>query len=375
MGGHLLQGVGYSSMLLLPLYLDHLGATRLTIGLIMSVSAVGALLVRPAVGFALDVVGRKPTLIVGTVILSSGMLMVAGVTDIGPLVYGMRLMVGLGTATLFTAYFTFAADVVPVRRRTEGLALFGISGLVPLLVNPISGWLGVDAPGLRWFLPALGLLVLSSMLFVLPLREVSQVRAPSSVGVGSGLRALRHRSLWPVWLATVVFSGMVAVFMAFVTVTAASRGMDNPASVWLTYALGAVCVRLFGATLPERVGPSLLFVPAIGSYIAGVALAAVATGSVGFAVAGLLAGIGHGYCFPILSGQVVTRTPDALRGTAMSMFTAMWDLAKLLVVPVMGLVAHRYGDATMLTAVAAVAVVGAAGWAALERGAEPLPTA
>lgn len=361
-------------MLLLPLYLDFLGANRWTIGLIMSVSVIGALLVRPAVGWSLDVVGRRPTLIVGTVVLSVGMFLVAAVTEVGWMAYGMRLLVGIGTATLFTAYFTAAADVVPVARRTEGLALFGISGLVPLLVNPISGWVGVDAPGLRWFLPGVGVLVLLSLFFVVPLQDRSSVRTPSAVKMGNALRALAHRTLWPVWLATLVFAGMVAVFMTFVTVVAASRGIGDPATVWLTYALGAVCVRLFGATLPARVGPSRLFAPAIAAYIGGVVVASTVSSSSGFAVAGLLAGVGHGYCFPILSGQVVTRMPDALRGTAMSTFTALWDLAKLLVVPVMGWIADSWGDGAMLHSVAVLASVGVAGWALLEWWSKPPPS-
>ena len=39
----LLQAAGYASMLLLPLYLDHLGADRSTIGAVMAVSAIGGL--------------------------------------------------------------------------------------------------------------------------------------------------------------------------------------------------------------------------------------------------------------------------------------------------------------------------------------------
>ena len=66
------------------------------------------------------------------------------------------------------------------------------------------------------------------------------------------LAALRKRALWPVWLATFLFSGLAALFMVFATVTAESRGIAQPANLWFTYAAGAVSVRALGARLPEE---------------------------------------------------------------------------------------------------------------------------
>ena len=65
------------------------------------------------------------------------------------------------------------------------------------------------------------------------------------------------------WLATVVFAGLVGVFMAFATVTAQSRGVANPAWLWFTYAAGAIGVRLLGAWVPDRIGPANLIAPAV----------------------------------------------------------------------------------------------------------------
>lgn len=133
--GHFLQGLGWSSMLLLPLYLDHLHASRAEVGAIMAMASVGGLTARPLVAWALDRVGRRPTLLAGTALMSLGMVLLALATDVGPLVYGVRLLFGLGQGAVFTGYFTVAADLVPEARRTEGLALFGLSGLVPLAIT------------------------------------------------------------------------------------------------------------------------------------------------------------------------------------------------------------------------------------------------
>ncbi len=367
---HFLQALGFSSLILLPVYLDALGATRADVGVVMAAAAFGGLLVRPVVAWALDRVGRKPTLIVGTAIMAVSMASLATVQQMGWWAVFIHGIIGVGEAALFTAYFTFAADLVPESRRTEGLALFGISGLVPLVVNPIAGGLGIEGAELRWFFAAISVVVASSVVFVIPLRETRPGNASAAhPRLSAVLTSLRHRALWPVWTATVVFAGLVAVYSAFATVVAADAGATNPGVIWLTYAFGAVTVRLFGASIPDRIGPSRMVPPSLLAYVAAFAVVAWSQTDAGFALSGLLAGFGHGACFPVLSGQAVTRTPPPLRGAAMSLFTALWDVAKLLLVPIAGWLAHRAGDDIMLGACCVVAGAGTVLWAVLERGA------
>ncbi|MEZ4320454.1 MAG: MFS transporter [Myxococcota bacterium] len=367
---HLLQALAYSSLVLLPVWLDFLGATRAQVGVVMSASALGGLLARPLVAWALDRVGRKATLYVGTVVVGGGMVALLTVDAVGPWVTLLHAIIGIGEGALFTGYFTFAADIVPERRRTEGLALFGISGLVPLVVTPFAGGLGIEGAALRGFFPTVGLLVLASIAFLVPLPEATRPVGVVSPGPRAVARALRHRGLWPVWVATLVFAGLVAVYMAFATVIAANRGVANPGVIWLTYAFGAVTVRLAGASLPDRVGPSRMVPPALAAYCGAIGVAAFAGSGLGFALSGLLAGIGHGYCFPVLSSQTVSRTSPDLRGSAMALFTGLWDLAKLVLVPAAGLLADLASDRDMMLVCTVSAVAGLVLWAVLERSVE-----
>lgn len=364
--GHFLQALGYASMLLLPLYLDHLGATNAEIGAIMGAGALGGLVSRPAVGWALDAVGRRPTLVVGTVILSLGMGLVAVVTSTGPLAYVERVVFGVGQGALFTAYFTFAADLVPPSRRTEGIALFGVSGLLPLLVNPFSSQLGVEPAALRWFLPVVGAVIATSLLAVRALPEPRNAATAQPLRAGAVLRSLRAARLAPVWLMTVVFSGVVATFMSFATVTAERRHVPSATLLWLGYPIAAASVRLLGARLPDRLGPGNLVAPAILSYGLALVLVAGAATLPEVIAAGVLAGLAHGYCFPVLVAQVVDRVPDAHRGSGLAMFTALWGVSEIAVAPLLGAFADAHGEAAMfaLAAVACAALLGV--WAALE---------
>lgn len=368
MGAQLLQSLGYSSMLLLPLYLDFLGASRTEIGAIMGAAAVGGLGFRPVVAWALDRVGRKPTLVVGTFILAAGVAALGLISSIGPAVYVVRAVIGVGIGALFTGYFTFASDFIPTHRRTEGLALFGIFGLLGLLVNPLAEFLDVQGPELRVFYPIIGLVILTSLIL---LRLVPEQRGYHATNIEpfdprTVFRALTVPALRPVWVASAIFSGMVATYMSFVTVAAGDAGVARPALLWGTYTLGATAVRLFGARLPDRVGPSNLVAPALGFYVAALLVAASARTEQAFLISGLLAGVGHGYCFPVLSGQVVTRVADRFRGSGLAVFTGLWELVRVLLTPAFGALADRYDDAVMFAACAVLGVAGLTAWLVLE---------
>ncbi|MCA9618762.1 MAG: MFS transporter [Myxococcales bacterium] len=364
--GHFMQALGYSSMLLLPLYLQELRASRTEIGLAMGIAAVAGLLTRPVVGWGLDRWGRKPLLLAGTLLASLGMVLIAGVTRMGPLIYLQRMIFGIGEGVLFTAYFTFAADLVPASRRTEGLALFGVSGLVPMLINPLSDVIGITPPSLRWFIPALGGIVAASALPLIPLRDSAREGTAERPPMRAAWPVLSHRKLWSVWLAAAAFSALVAIFMTFATVAARRQGIERAPSLWLSYALGAVSVRVFGGRLPDRLGPHNLVAPAIAAYVTAMLLAGRAESFSDFLVAALLAGVGHGYCFPVLTSQVVTRSSADFRGTALAAFTAIWGLSELVTKDGAVAIADAYDDATMFLGAAAFGTLSLVGWAGLE---------
>jgi len=335
----------------------------------MGSAAIGGLISRPAVGWALDSWGRKPTLVVGTVILSLGMGLIWFIQAPDAVPYAVRIVFGIGVGAAFTGYFTFAADIVPDERRTEGLALFGISGLVPLAINPIAARVGVSAADLRWFLPLMGVVILASLIPLLLVRErpMQKAQPPTLAAV---LAAIKRPRLRPVWLATCTFAGIAKIFMVFATVAAEKRGVPIPADFWLTYAGGAVFVRAFGARLPDRVGPTRLVAPAIALDVTAAIILAYATTTSTLLIAGLLAGLGHGYCFPVLASLVVSRSPDALRGSALAMFTGLWEVTGLVLPPVFGLIADKTSDATMFMTAAAAAGAGMVAWLFAERRAQ-----
>lgn len=365
--GQLLQSLGYATLPIVPVYLTAIGATRTELGLMMAVGSIGGLLARPAIGTALDRFGRRPVLLLGTVLLALGTATIGLVDAVGAAMVLNRLVFGLGVGMLFTGYFAAASDIIPEARRTEGLAIFGIAGIVPLMINPVAQQFAQTVPTMRVFFAVTGGVILCSVLILLVFRDPpKQVGGPQSTG-SEALRALVARPLWPVWLATVLFAGLIAAFFAFANVTATARNIANASWMWVAYAGVAVSLRLFAARLPDLVGPSRLMIPSLGFYAAALVVMGLADQTWHCLVAGVLAGIGHGYGFPVISGQVITRSAPHLRGRALSVFTGLWDVALLCFTPLYGLLADRTSDAVMFDTVAGVVALGLAAWFVLER--------
>ena len=363
---HLLQGLGYSSMLLLPLFLNHLEATRSEIGMIMASASIGGLLLRPVVGWALDRVGRKPVIFVGTLFTSVGMGLIGLVDSVGPLIYGARVLIGIGVGAMFTSYFALASDVVPESRRTEGIALFGISGLLPLMVNPFAASIGVNGAQVGTFIPAVALAMLVSLIFLAMVPEHRAAVAVEARVRGGLWEAILAPRLRPVWLATIAFAGLVSVFFVFATVTAESFGVERPSEIWFGYALAAASVRLFGAKLPDRLGTHNMVAPSIGLYVLACVVISGAESEGAFHVAAVLAGMSHGYTFPVLVSQVVSRVPDENRGSSLAFYTGLWDVCGLCIAPLAGRYADTMGDEALFVTAAAAGTLLLVSWAWLE---------
>jgi MFS family permease len=343
---NLLQGLAFNLFLHFPGYLKQLGASEFQIGFISALTAVAAIALRPPTGRAMDRRGRRVVILAGGVVNVVAVALYLTVQRIGPWLYAVRVAHGVAEALLFSSLFTYAADQVPAERRTQGLALFGVSGMLPIsLAGTYGDWL-LRRHGYRdLFLSAL-VLAVASLLASLPLRD--RPRAPSAGGAPLGFRAaLGQRDLLPLWFIGAVFSVVLTAFFIFIKTFVDATGIGTVGGFFTAYTASALVLRVFLGWLPDRVGPKRVLVPALAALAVGFAAMAMARSAGDVALAGILCGIGHGFTFPILFGLVVTRTPEANRGAAMALFTALFDLGVLIGGPAFGYLIERAGYTVM----------------------------
>jgi MFS family permease len=332
------------------------------IGGIASLTALAAVAARPPVGRAMDRFGRRPVIRLGGALhaLATGLYLT--VHAIGPLLYAVRVLHGVAEALLFSALFAYAADRVPSARRTEGLALFGVSGMLPI---SIGGWVGdvlLPRHGFRaLFVLATGLAA-ASFLLSLAMQEVRRAPPPPTASLGARA-ALRQPELSPLWLLGTVFSIVLTAFFVFIKRFVDETGIGSVGLFFSAYTGAALTLRIFFGWLPDRIGPKRVLAPALLALVLGYAVMARAAGESSLVLAGLLCGIGHGFTFPILFALVVARTPVDNRGSTLALFTALFDLGVLIGGPSFGLVVERYGFATMYASGGVLLALGAAAFA------------
>jgi MFS family permease len=355
-----LQGIGFSLFLHVPAFLEQIGAGPVAIGWIFSVMALVAIAARPGLGVLMDRHGRRALILGGNLLNVAVLGLYLTITEIGPWVYVVRVLHGLAEATLFTVLFTYAADHVPSSRLTEGLAIFGVSGMLPMSLSGVLGDVILERAGFdALFMVAWGF-ALAALIAALPLRDALPAQSGERhPGEPHGFMAsVRRPELLPIWWVSAVFFTALAAIFIFLKTMVMTRGVGSVGSFFTAYTAVAIALRLFAGWLPDRVGSTRVLVPALLSIAAGFFVLAFASRDVDVIAAGVLCGIGHGYTFPILFGLVVRRTPERDRGSAVAVYTGLSDLGVVMGGPLLGWVLERWSYETLYMTAAAFVILG-----------------
>ncbi|MBL4636112.1 MAG: MFS transporter [Kofleriaceae bacterium] len=358
--GHFVFALGFWTFVHLPGFLEELGGKEAEIGTIMGTIAISAILIRPWIGKAMDSRGRRPVVIFGAIIYFIATSAYLSVDSLGPWVYVIRIIHGLGEAALFSVMFTIAADAVPASRRTEGIAIFGVSGLLPLSMGGLLGdWIlsNWDYHMLFTVSAVISLVAMFVCLGIPETRPDVTNRETANSGI---LSVFLNRSLRPLWVLTLGFTFGITSYFTFLKTYIADGEIGSVGSFFLAYSIASVGLRVFFSWIPERLGLKRTLIPSLLCLVAGILVLGNATSGTQIAIAGALCGLGHGYIFPILSALVVTRTEVAFRGVAMTLFTALFDVGALIGAPLLGWVIESNGYSTMFS-LAAVMVLSLSG--------------
>ena len=358
------HSMAFHSYLHLPGFLEGLGADEFAIGNIMALAFLVAILVRPLIGRWMDEWGRRPVFLAGGVISIGTALGYQGIDALGAPLLGLRVTHGIAVGALFSVLFTIAADVVPEERRAQGLALFGVSGMLPLALGGLMGdWLLTDGEYDRLFWAIAGCAVMG-LLVSLPIEET---RTQGLGGRRGFLQVATAPPLRPLWVVGIAFAFALAAFFIFLKTWVLELGEGSLGEVFAWYAGVAIALRVFLGHLPERVGLKRVLFPALLVTTAGLGTLGFADSSFALNVAGVLCGAGHGFAFPIISALVVQRADPNQRGSAVAMFTALFDLGALVAGPSLGYVARDAGYPTMFMLAAATCLAATLLFAFIDR--------
>jgi len=334
----------------LPRYVHGpLNAGDVAVGVVIGSYAVTGLLLRPVAGRLADRRGRKPTVIVGTLLVClSGLLYLPSLGLAGLII--ARLFLGAGEGAVYTAGSAWIIDMAPPARRGRVLGLYGLAVWGGLSVGPLAGELLLNAGGYNavWLfaaaLPLVGTLIASRVAdpFV-PLvhAEPHPLIAPEAVGPG-----------FAVALASLGYAAVAT----FIVLHLEARGIGNGALAFGAFAAMIVITRLFVGDLPDRLGAARVAIGATLGEAAGLVAIALAQSLPAALIGAMAMGAAFSLLNPSLMLIAVDRVSESARGAAMGTFTAFFDAGVGLGAPLAGIVAalSSYEGAFLFAAVVSV---------------------
>jgi len=356
---HLFFGFSFWPYVLLPVFIQDLGSNLAEVGIIMGSASISGMVIRPWLGDALDRVGRRACLLAGGLIFLLTHIFYMSVDQVGPFIYFVRVFHGLSMGILFATFFTFAADITPPKRRTEGLAIFGIGGHLSGAFGVPLGEFLIRSGGYPLLFKVCAVFTVLFTVLSYFLKEPKKAESQTGFRVADFFRTGFQRINRAPLIGNGLFALGLISYMVFLKPFAHEQGF-TVTSFFMAYSLSAVLIRLVGGKWPDQFGLKPVLYPSFVSLALGILLLAAWPSPIGLLISGMLCGVGHGFIFPILSALIINRATDHERGRSMALFTLLFDVGFFVGAPLWGYIAEHFGYPAMfyLSATSVLIAVG-----------------
>lgn len=344
----------------LPLYISGpLRGGSVAVGIVIGIFSVTAIVMRPIAGRLGDRRGRKLLVASGTGIIAVALLLMplseamTRSSKIGALAFvvAVRLAMGVGEAFLFTGAVTMIGDLAPPGRQSEAVSFFTLSLYGGLGIGAIIGEAVMTNLGYSSLWLVAAALAGAGFLLALPLGETR----PDGAGDQPG-RLVHRAAIAPgsiMAMSVWAYAGFNAFLPLYIGGLHAKAG-----PVFVVYSFVVVAVRLFGARLPDRYGPTIAATTSLIGTAVGLVIVALVRSLPGLYAGTVILALGQSLAFPALLGMAMRGAPASERGSVVGTFTAFVDIGFGLGPVASGGIAVVFGYRGVFISLAAVAILG-----------------
>jgi predicted MFS family arabinose efflux permease len=341
--------LGFSILIpILPFYVQHFGAAKITVGILFATFAACQFLAGPLWGNASDRIGRKAVLVISQVGATIGWTMLAFAPSIF-WVFVARIVEGIsgGNISVTQAY---VADRVEPRERARAFAYVGASFSAGLVLGPAAGGLALAKFGYATpFLLAAGLQVVTLLLtiFFLPESVASKADREKPASLSDIPAYLREPNVAPVLIQKLSFSlGLYAWFAAFALVLQAQLGFGATETSYFFAAFGCISVvlQLFVVgNLTERIGNRTASNVGFASAVAFFALVPFVRSTPMLLAVLVLFAIGLSLTNATIAALLTDAAPTGARGTVLGVGSSMESISGIVMPTISTGVLAAYG--------------------------------
>jgi MFS family permease len=299
-----------------PYHVLDLGGGTVAAGLFLGFLTYASALSAPFTGAIADRLGHRRVLIGVSVILAAFTASYAFIRDYRVLL-AVVIIHGVFWSALLAASGAYMTSSLPAARRAEGLGYWGLSSVLAIGAAPAIGfWMYRHG----WAALCLELTALNLLMAIIAWRlpddhHGAHGHDPTESVAHASLQVIEWRVLLlSVGLALISFG--YGALTSFSALYADALGI-SPRSLFLSaMAVSMLAARLTLGRSIDRLGHRWTLTKCLLVPPAGLALLAVANGSLSFGLAAMLFGAGFGLMHPAYTAYVMTHVPFARRGAA-----------------------------------------------------------
>ena len=302
-----------------PFHIRDLGGTTFASGMFLGFLTYSSAFSAPLTGAFADRVGSRHVLLVSSAALTVFSLAYAVLTDYRVML-ALSIPHGIFWSGLLSASSAYMTNLLPARRRAEGISYWGLSTVLAMAVAPSVGF-WIYRKGWLWLCVLCACLNVAMGLIAWRLHEQPRAHHADAHAAG-GLLEWRVLAMS---LTLFLYSFGYGGITSFAAMYADANGVA-PRGIYLTmFAIVILVTRPISGRLGDVFGYKRIFMPCLVLITVGLACLAVDGTRAWMITSAVLFGIGFGTAYPVYVGYVMQHVSAARRGAAFGAMLAAFD--------------------------------------------------
>lgn len=316
----------YTMNTLIPKYVNYMGATASMVGLVTSMFAVTALVLRPITGPAFDYFSKKKLYMLAVFTIFVAFIGYSSARTV-PVMIVFRLLHGVGIGCTAPLGLAIATDSLPAEKIGYGVGMFSLGQAVASAIGPSIGLSLSRRIGYSpTFLVGAVLMGISCVLCLLIKEQSVERQGKFAI---SPDRIFARAAVMP----AVIYSFLSLAYScinSFIAIYGEDRGVEQIGLFFTAYAIVLIFSRPISGTISDKFGVSCVIVPACALFALSFFLISISTSLPMFIAAGAVSACGYGALQPAIQSLCMRGVPKNRRGAAANTNYAGADLGNLI---------------------------------------------
>ncbi|MEC0697223.1 MFS transporter [Bacillus atrophaeus] len=315
----------YTFLAVLPIYMiQELGGTESQGGLLISLFLLSAIITRPFSGPIIERFGKKRMAVIALAVFALSSFLYMPIHDFY-LLLALRFFQGIWFSILTTVTGAIAADIIPKKRRGEGLGYFAMSMNLAMAIGPFLGLSLVKVISFPVFFTIFAVFI--SLGFFVTLL----IKIPKGTETGTTVFRFSFSDMFEKGALKIAIVGLFISFCyssvtSFLSVYAKSIDLLNISGYFFVcFAVTMMLARPFTGKLFDRVGPGIVIYPSILIFSVGLCLLSFTNSGWMLLLSGAVIGLGYGSIVPCMQTLAIQNSPAHRSGFATATFFTFFD--------------------------------------------------